>query len=91
MATLIRRGVATLSGDSNEVSITYGGFTGTPSVVATVLTDRNGGNVSIYKITSSGATLKAFYNGGLRLNEGSIHWIAVGPTNMSNDCCSVFG
>lgn len=90
MATRIKRGSISLHG-SNTVQISYSGFTGTPSVTATVLSNKNGANVSLYNISAGGATLKAFYNGGLRLNTGTIYWIAVGPTNEVGVCGCVPG
>lgn len=85
MATRIQRGTIALRG-SNEVSIGYSGFSGTPSLVATVKTDKNGGTVSILKIGSGGATLRAYYNGGLKLTSGTIYWIAIGPTSYTGYC-----
>lgn len=85
MATRIQKGSISLHG-SNEVSIGYSGFSGTPSVVATVKTDKNGGTVSILKVGSGGATLRAYYNGGLKLTSGTIYWIAIGPTNYVGYC-----
>lgn len=85
MSTRIQRGTVSLRG-SNSVSIGYSGFTGTPSVTATVVSDKNGATVCIRKVGSGGATLEAFYNGGLRLTSGTIHWIAIGPTNYRGHC-----
>lgn len=86
MSTLICHGNVSLSG-SNIVKISYGPFTGTPSVTATVVgCEKNGCTVCIKKRDSGSATLAAFYNGGLMLKEGSIDWIAIGPTNKVDTC-----
>lgn len=73
-------------GGSNTVKIGYGSFTGVPAVVATVESNRNGATVKIVSKSASGATLAAFYNGGLRLTEGTINWVAVGDTNEIRRC-----
>lgn len=103
MANLrICRGSIKLNG-SNIVKIGYGPFSGTPSVTATVVgTEKNGANVCIKSRNAGGATLAAFYNGGLMLTEGTIDWIAVGPTSEIRRCgctpiphacsvCTVYG
>lgn len=91
MSTRIQRGSIALRG-SHIVQISYGGFTGTPSVVATVKSNRNGATVRIEDVGSGGATLHAFYNGGLRLKEGTIYWIAIGPTDYRGFCgCGIGG
>ena len=85
----ICRGTVSLGG-SNIVKISYGPFSGTPSVVATVQSNKNGPNVCIKSKSAGGATLAAFYNGGLMLTSGTIDWVAVGPTTEDRKCgCSV--
>lgn len=83
--TKIVRGKVTLSG-KNTASISFGGFTGVPSVTATVVSQKNGATVCLRSVSASGATFAAFCNGGLMLNEGVIHWIAVGPCNNYDKC-----
>ena len=91
MATRIQHGSITLRG-SNKVSISYSGFSSTPSVTATVMSTKNGATVRIDSVGAGGATLQAFYNGGLRLTSGTIYWIAIGPTGYSGFCgCGVGG
>lgn len=81
----ICRGTVSLGG-SNIVKISYGPFSGTPAVTATVKSDKNGPNVCIKSKSAGGATLAAFYNGGLMLTSGTIDWIAVGPTSEDRRC-----
>lgn len=91
MANSIRicRGNVSLA-NGNIVKISYSGFTGIPTVVATVLDSmKNGNNVTVRNKTISGCTLAAFYNGGLMLTEGSVEWIAVGPCR--DEACTCGG
>ena len=89
IAIRVKYGKVSLGGKSS-VSIGYSGFTGTPSVTASIVSNRNGATVRLSSVSSGGATLKAFYNGGLELTEGTIHWIAVGPTDTVGYCgCTV--
>lgn len=85
MAIRVKYGKVSLSG-SPTVKIGYSGFSGIPSVTANVISNRNGATVRLTSVSAGGATLKAFYNGGLELTEGTIHWIAVGPTNEVGHC-----
>lgn len=86
MALRVCRGSVTLNG-SNIVKIGYSGFSGTPSVTATVVgSNKNGATVCIKSRNAGGATLAAFYNGGLMLTSGTIDWIAVGPTSEIRLC-----
>ena len=85
MATRVKYGKVSLSGKAT-VNISYSGFSGTPSVTASVISNRNGATVRLTSVSSGSATLKAFYNGGLELTEGTIHWIAVGPTSEIGYC-----
>lgn len=89
MAIRIKYGKVSLGGRSS-VTIGYGGFSGTPSVTATIVSNRNGATVRLTSVSVGSATMKAFYNGGLELTEGTIHWIAVGPTPEIGYCgCTV--
>ena len=88
--TRICRGVAKLSG-KNTVSVSFGKFTGTPTVTATIMSGKNGATVCLRSVSASGATFAAFCNGGLMLNEGSIHWIAIGPCTVNERCYCIPG
>lgn len=85
MALRICKGTISLGG-SNIVKIGYGSFSSVPSVTASVQSDRNGATVCIKTKSASGATLAAFYNGGLRLTTGTVNWIAVGETSEIRRC-----
>lgn len=85
MAMRICKGTATLGG-SNIVKIGYGPFSSVPSVTASVESNRNGATVCIKSRSAGGATLAAFYNGGLRLTSGVVNWIAVGETSEVRRC-----
>jgi hypothetical protein len=52
--------------------------------------NKNGANVSIKTRSAGGATLEAFYNGGLMLTSGTIDWVAVGPTSEVRICYCVY-
>lgn len=84
---LICRGNAPIGG-RNITPISYGPFSGIPSVTATVIdSKKNGSTVCIRKRTPTSAKLYTFYNGGLMLiNEGSVDWIAIGPTDEVAVC-----
>lgn len=75
-------------GGRNIGTITYGPFSGVPSVTATVIdSKKNGSTACIRKRTTSSAKIYTFYNGGLMLvNEGSVDWIAIGPCTDEATC-----
>ena len=86
MAIRVRHGTVVTRG-SNTANVTFGGFSGTPSVTATVVgSEKNGATVCILKRSNSGSTFAAFYNGVLELKDFTIDWIAVGHTSEVKIC-----
>lgn len=84
--TRVKYGKVKLGG-GNLVNISYSGFSGPPSVCVTVTdTFKNGATAYVRDVTAGGCKCVAFYNGGMELVEGSILWIAVGPTSEQRVC-----
>ena len=84
--TRVRYGKVKLIG-SNNTKISYSGFSGNPSVNVTVTdTFKNGATAYVRDVTPSGCVVWAYYNGGMELVEGTILWVAVGPTNEVRVC-----
>lgn len=84
--TRVKYGKVNLNG-SNATKIGYSGFSGPPSVcVAVTNTMKNGATAYVRDVTAGGCKVVAYYNGGMELNQGTILWIAVGPTSEQRVC-----